>query len=119
MLAGRKLLDQVTDHQILQQYVINKHAFANGRTLTRTKSAEICTLQCTKCFHPFECFNELEMGDICIIQLTCSRVNRSGFYCAVKSNVEPIYAMCQSELLCSLQYTSSLVFCFTAKEGSY
>jgi hypothetical protein len=79
-------------------------------------------LQFTVCFHSFECFHGLEMGDICIIQLTCSRVNRSGFYCAIKSNAEHasfIYAICQWELLCFLQHTYSLVFCFTDEKGSY
>jgi len=79
-------------------------------------------LQFTKCFHSFECFHGLEMGDICIIQLTCSRLNRSGFYCAIKSNAEHasfIYAICQWELLCFLQQTYRLVFCFTDEEGSY
>jgi len=41
------------------------------------------------------------MGDICIIQLTYCRVNRSGVYYALKSNVDhasPIYAVCEWDL---------------------
>jgi hypothetical protein len=79
-------------------------------------------------FSFFWMFKWFEMGDICIIQLTYSRVNRSGVYNALKSNAEHasrIYAICQWELCfpfrtqTTWRFVSQLIFLLEIRVDSW
>jgi hypothetical protein len=79
-------------------------------------------------FSFFWMFKWFEMGDICIIQLTYSRVNRSGVYNALKSNAEHasrIYAICQWELCFPFRtqttwhFVSQLIFLLEIRVDSW